>query len=196
MTANACARPIAALVGTVLIALLSVSMAWSFELTSQVQAELEKQKAAIARWAAEAAIVAAVKEQNAKGPLPGMDNATWKTTRRSDPAVKAFQTSAAGQLLRARVESGGGTYNEAFLNGAKGEKVAFVEKTTSYIHAGQAKFDVPYGTGKAWQGKPEFDDSSQTHAIQISVPVLADGKAIGVLVVGVNLTHLEKVAKQ
>ena len=196
MTATAFARPLAALAAAVMTAMLAAPPAWSFEMTAPVQAELDKQKVAIAKWAAEPTIVAAVKEQNSKGPLAGMDNATWKTTRRTDPAVKAFQASPAGQLLRTRVDGGAGTYNEAFLNGAKGEKVAFVEKTTSYIHAGQAKFDVPFGTGKAWQGKPEFDDSSQTHAIQISVPVLADGKPIGVLVVGVNLTHLEKVAKQ
>jgi C4-dicarboxylate-specific signal transduction histidine kinase len=34
------------------------------------------------------------------------------------------------------------------------------------------------------------------YAIQISVPVMAEGKPVGALVVGVNLTHLEKLAKQ
>jgi hypothetical protein len=74
--------------------------------------------------------------------------------------------------------------------------VAFVEKTTSYIHVGSAKFDVPFGTGKSWQGKPEFDESSQTYAVQVAVPILADGKTIGVLVAGINLSHLEKVARK
>jgi hypothetical protein len=150
----------------------------------------------IAGWAADAAVVAAVKEQNVKGPIAGMDNAKWKTTRRSDPIVKELQASAAGQYLKKKVDGSDGTFSEAFLNASRGEKVAFVEKTTSYIHAGQAKFDVPYGAGKAWQGKPEFDESSQTYAIQIAVPVLADGKSIGALVVGVNLTHLEKRTKK
>ena len=71
--------------------------------------------------------------------------------------------------------------------------MAFVEKTSSYIHNGQPKFDVPFSSGKAWQGKPEFDESSQAYAVQVSVPVLAEGKPIGVLVVGVNL---EKVTKK
>jgi hypothetical protein len=87
-------------------------------------------------------------------------------------------------------------FNEAFLNAAQGEKVAFVEKTTSYLHKGQQKFDVPFTTGNAWQGKAEFDESSQTYAIQISVPVMAEGKPVGALVVGVNLTHLEKLAQK
>jgi hypothetical protein len=177
-------------------ALPLASPAGAFEMTPAIQSELDRQKTVIAGWAADPAIVSAVKEQNGKGPIDGMDNAKWKTTRRSDAMIKAFQANPAGQLLKAKVDGGGGTFSEAFLNGAKGEKVAFVEKTTSYIHVGQAKFDVPFTTGKAWQGKHEFDESSQTYAIQVSVPVLADGKPVGALVVGVNLSHLEKVAKK
>ncbi len=191
-------RSLIATSGIAIVVLLAPAqvLAQAFQMTPAVQAELDKQKALIADWAGDAAVVAAVKDQNAKGPMSGMDNAKWKTTRRSDPMVKEFQANAAGQYLKKKVEGSGGAFNEAFLNASKGEKAAFVEKTTSYIHVGQAKFDVPYGTGKPWQGKPEFDESSQTYAVQISVPVLADGKPIGALVVGVNLSHLEKVAKK
>ena len=179
-----------------LMLVATVAHAASFEMTPAVQAELDKQKTVVAAWAADPVIVGAVKEQNAKGPIAGMDNPKWKTTRRSDPVVKELQANAAGQLLKKKIEGSGGAFNEAFLNGSRGEKAAFFEKTSSYIHVGQAKFDVPYTSGKSWQGKAEFDESSQTYAIQISVPVMADGKPIGALVVGVNLSHLEKVAKK
>ena len=182
--------------GLVLAVLLILAgPAGAFDITPAVQTELDKQKAVVATWAADPAVVAAVRAQNGKGPLDGMDNAKWKTVRRSDPTVKAFQENAAARVLKSRVDAGNGAFAEAFLNGAQGEKVAFVDKTTSYIHKGQAKFDVPFGSGKAWQGKPEFDESSQTHAVQVSVPVMDGGKVIGALVVGVNLTHLEKIAK-
>lgn len=167
--------------------------AQTFDMTPAVQAELDRQKVALEKIAADPIIVGAVKEQNAKGLISGMDNAKWKTARRSDPVVKGFQTNPSGQLLRAKLEASAGTYSEAFLSAAQGEKVAFVEKTTSYIHKGSAKFDVPM-TGKNWQGKPEFDESSQTYALQISVPVMDAGKPIGALVVGVNLSHLQKIA--
>ena len=181
----------------VFVALFPVmALAASFEITPAVQAELDRQKQVVAGWAADPVIVNAVREQNAKGPIPGMDNAKWKTTRRSDPVVKQFPANPAGQYLRAKLEASGGAVSEAFLNAAGGEKVAFVEKTTSYIHAGQAKHDVPFTTGRPWQGKPEFDESTQTYAVQISVPVLDGGKPIGSLVVGVNLSHLEKVARK
>jgi hypothetical protein len=166
------------------------------EMTAAIQAELDKQKAIAAAWAASPVIVNAVLEQNRRGPLAGMDNAKWKITRRSDPTVTALQANAAGQFLKTKLNESQGAVSEAFLSAAQGEKVAFVEKTTWYIHRGMPKFDVPFGTGKAWQGQAEFDESSQTYAIQISVPVLTDGKPIGALVVGVNLSYLEKMAKK
>jgi hypothetical protein len=181
---------------TTLVVAPPTALAASFDMTPALQAELDRQKAMVASWAADPVLVAAVREQNGKGPIAEMDSGKWKSTRRSDPLVKAFQANPAGQALRARLEASAGVFTEAFLNAAQGEKAAFAEKTTSYIHKGQAKFDVPFTTGRAWQGKPEFDESSQAYAIQISVPVLDGGKPIGALVVGVSLSHLEKVARK
>ena len=190
-------RGLASIVVITAVALLGASaMAGGFEMTAGVQVELDKQKGIVASWAASPVIVGAVLEQNRKGPIAGMDNAKWKVTRRSDPMVTAFQSNQAGQFLKTKLVESQGAVSEAFLNAARGEKVAFAEKTTSYIHKGAAKFDVPFNTGKAWQGEAEFDESSQTYAIQISVPVLAEGKPIGALVVGVNLSYLEKLAKK
>ena len=180
----------------VVAVIAGVTSAQAFEMTPAVQAELDKQKTTVASWAANPVIVNAVVEQNRKGPIAGMDNAKWKVTRRSDPVVTAFQTNSAGQFLRAKLEESRGAITEAFLSGAQGEKVAFAEKTSWYIHKGMPKFDVPFTTGKAWQGKAEFDESSQTYAIQVSVPVLQEGRPIGALVVGVNLSYLEKVSKK
>ncbi len=180
----------------VVAVIAGATSAQAFEMTPAIQAELDKQKTVVASWAANPVIVNAVVEQNRKGPIAGMDNAKWKVTRRSDPVVTAFQTNAAGQFLRAKLEESRGAITEAFLSGAQSEKVAFAEKTTWYVHKGMPKFDVPFATGKAWQGKAEFDESSQTYAIQISVPVLQEGRPIGVLVVGVNLSYLEKVSKK
>ncbi|MGH7263533.1 MAG: hypothetical protein ACREMB_01605 [Candidatus Rokuibacteriota bacterium] len=185
------------MVATTAMLLMAAGPAWAgFEITPAIQAELDKQTVTAAAWAASPVIVGAVAEQNRKGPIAGMDNAKWKVTRRSDPVVGAFQNSAAGQFLKKRMVESQGAVSELFLSAARGEKVAFVEKTTSYIHKGAAKFDVPFNTGRAWQGPPEFDESTQTYAIQISVPVLADSRAIGALVVGVNLSYLEQLARR
>jgi hypothetical protein len=189
-------RSFKGIVGIAVVGLM-VTLAWAaFEITPAVQKELDRHIEAVKGWAADPVLVKAVLAQNEKGPLAGMDNAKWKTVRRSDELVKGFQTTPAGQFLTTKCTESQGTYSEAFLSGAQGEKVAFYEKTTSYIHKGTPKFDVPVTTGKVWQGQPEFDESSQTHQVQVAVPVLSGGKAVGALVVGVSLTKLEKTVKK
>lgn len=182
---------------TALLLVGMATMAWAaFEVTPAIQKELNRHIEVAKGWAASPVVVKAVLAQNAKGPIAGMDNAKWKTVRRSDELIKGFQRNEAGRFLAQKVAQSNELYSEAFLSAAQGEKVAFFEKTTSYIHRGAPKFDVPFTAGKAWQGKPEFDESSQTHQIQVSVPVLSDGKPVGVLVVGVNLSKIEKAARK
>jgi len=178
------------------LALALAGGAWAAEIAPAVQKEIDRQVEVIKGWAADGAVVQAVLAQNGKGPIPGMDNVKWKSLRRSDALVKEFQSNAAGQYLKRKLADSGESLSEAFLSAARGEKVAFVEKTSSYIHKGQPKFDVPFDSGKVWQGKPEFDESSQTHQVQVAVPVQSGGTPVGVLVVGINVTKLEKLAKR
>ncbi len=173
-----------------------VTFAWAaFEITPALQKDIDQTVETVKGWAAEPAIVSAVAAQNQKGPIAGMDNPRWKTLRRSDALVKEFQSNDAAKLIKQKVDGSQGLYSEAFLSASHGEKVAFVDKTSSYLHQGQPKFDTPFTSGKSWQGQPEFDESSQTYQIQVAVPVLAAGKPVGVLVVGVNLSKLAGAAK-
>lgn len=164
-----------------------------FEITAEMQQQIDAWKKTLADWAKAPAVVASVVEQNKKGPIEGMDNKKWKTLRRRSAEVDAFTTNDAAKDIAAKAKATNGVVSEAFLNGQKGEKVAFLEKTSSYVHAGNPKFDTPFTKLEPWQGKPEFDESSQTFAVQVSVPVLDPKdpkKAIGVLVVGLNLTQM------
>ena len=140
-------------------------------------------------------VLNAVLEQNRKGPIAGVDNAKWKVIRRSDPVVTAFQSGPAGVFLKAKLAESSGAVSEAFLNAAMGEKVAFVEKTTSYLHRGSAKFDAPFASGKAWQGPAEFDESSQTYAIQI-VGAGARGREAGRGARGRREPHVPREGRQ
>ena len=166
-----------------------------FEITPEIQAQIDGYKKEIATWAADAKVVAAVVAQNKKGPIEGMDNKKWKTLRRRSEEVTVFQTNDAAKALESKAKATNGIVSEAFLNAQKGEKVAFLEKTSSYLHDTSSKFTTPFTKKTSWQGTPEFDESTQTYAVQISVPVFdtadKEKKApIGVLVVGLNLTQL------
>jgi hypothetical protein len=157
--------------------------------THQVQDRLDEQKKIITAWAADPVIIGALHAQNQKGPIPGMDNTKWKATPASDPAVQALQKNPAGIWLTQRLAQSNGVFVEAFVCGVKSEKAAFVQKTTSYLHAGTPKFEVPM-TGKVWQGEASVDESTGVSEIQIGVPVVDGGQRIGVLVVGVSTEKL------
>ena len=181
-------------VAALLAALGAAAALGAYEITPAVQKELAHQAEVVKGWAASPVLVKAVLEQNTKGPIPGLDNESWKSVRRSDDVVRHLAENEAGRFLTKKIEESNGLYLRAFLNSAKGEKAAFTEKTISYLHRGSAKFDVPFDTGKTWQGPPELDVITQVHDIQIAAPVLADGKPVGVLVVGINLKKLEQKA--
>jgi hypothetical protein len=187
--------------GLVVIAVVGLvaSAGWAascFEVMEEVQTRISWQVWNADGWAANPVVVEAVLAQNAKGPIPGMDNAKWKTVPESDAIVQGFIKNEAAKFLKAEMANTDGICTGAFLNAAQGEKVAFSDKTGSYIHKGSAKFDVPFAGGKSWQGKPELDDSGKVYEIQISVPVLSNGKPIGVLVVELDGTKLEALSKK
>lgn len=159
-------------------------------ITPEIRAQLDTQIRTVAKWAADPVVVTAVRAQNARGPVPGLTNRKWRSLKPEDPTVLAFQKNAAGLFLTKKLAASGGMFNEAFLCGAQGEKVAFAEKPTTYIHKGEPKFDDPMA-GKTWEGMPEFDKSSRSHAVQIAVPVVDKGKPIGVLVAGVSMKTMK-----
>ena len=165
-----------------------------FKVMEEIQQNITWQVWNANGWAASPIVVDAVLAQNAKGPIPGMDNAKWKTVPENDPIVQGFINNEAGKFLTAEMAGTNGICVSAFLNAAQGEKVAFTDKTGSYIHKGSDKFDVPFNTGKNWQGKPEKEDN--VYIIQISVPVLSEGKPIGALVVDVDGSKLESMVKK
>ena len=187
------------LMGLVVVSLVA-SLAWAgdscFQVMPVVQDQITQKIWLANGWAGSVPVVQAVLTQNQKGPIPGMDNPKWKTVPENDAIVQGFIKNEAGKFLTEEMEKTDGIVTGAFLNAAQGEKVAFTDKTGSYIHKGSAKFDAPFTTGKAWQGQPELDDSGKVYEVQVSVPVLSDGKTIGVLVVEINGTKLEELAKK
>lgn len=167
----------------------------SSRITPQIQLLLDAQKRTIATWAANPRLVSAVRSQNGAGPDPAITPKAWKKAVTGSALLDRFEKNAAGKWLSAKVSASNGLYREAFLSAARGEKVAFVEKPSHYLHARQKKFEVPM-TGRVWQGKPEFDKSSHSHVTQIAVPVVSGGKPIGVLVVGVSMKALRDLSRR
>lgn len=142
----------------------------------------------IVAWAAEPAIVEAVRAHNAALPpeQAALTQEKWRAATVLDPVVRGFTKNPAGVFLKSKKTD---IVTEAFVSDAAGLKVAFIAKTSNWSHKGKDKHDVPM-TGKTWQGPVEVDESSGQQQLQVAVPVLDGGKPIGSLVVGLSVTKL------
>ena len=166
-----------------------VGSAMGAELDAASQIKVDAQIKQIQAWAADPVIVKAVKAHNASVPpdQAAITQEAWKQFSVMDPVVRAFTKNEAALFLKSKR---GEVVSEAFVSGADGLKVAFLSKPTNWSHKGKPKHDEPMA-GKNWQGPVELDESTGLQQVQIAVPVLDEGKAIGSLVVGLSISKLE-----
>jgi hypothetical protein len=155
----------------------------------ELKAKLEARGKALQSWSTDAMIVEAVKAHNAGLPpeFKAMTNEKWKSLSVLDPFVRSFTRNPLGLYLKGKQDA---AISECFVSGADGTKVAFLAKTTSWSHADKDKHKVPM-TGKVWFGPVEVDESTGLQQVQIGVPVLDGGKAIGSVVVGLSVAKLK-----
>lgn len=134
-------------------------------------------------------VVAAVKQYNASQPAEAkaMTQEKWKSLPVLDPFVRGLSKNALAEHLKGKRDP---AWSELFVSGADGTKVALFNKTSSWSHKGKEKHDVPM-QGRTWIGEIEVDASSGMEQIQVGLPVLDGGKAIGSVVVGLAVSKLQ-----
>jgi len=173
----------------ILAALLGTALAE--DITPKMQSGIDAYKKQAATWAADPAIVKAVKEANARGPIPAMGNAKWRELKETDPIVSGFVTSATGQLLTKWMNADAKGINKVVLTGNKSQRVAFTSMPAIYIGKGKPNFDDAFD-GKLWQqGESKPDPSTGIDAVQIAAPVKDGGDVIGVLLVSLTAANLK-----
>jgi hypothetical protein len=176
------------IIACVALCLVVSVVAHSEELTVAQKAKVEAKVKQLSSWSADKKIVDVVRNFNANPPAEtkGMTQEKWTNLNMLSPEVKAFSKNDLANHLRTIKDD---TVSEVFVSGADGTKVAFLSKTTSWSHKGKPKHDVPM-SGKTWIGKPELDESTGLQQVQVGLPVLDNGKPIGSIVVGLNLSKL------
>lgn len=139
--------------------------------------------------AAEPELIKAVAAQNIQlaAEYADMTQIKWSALADLDPLVIALTRNTAARVLKAHRVAG---VSEMFVSDMQGRKVAFLAKSTNWSHEGKPKHEQPM-KGERWQGRVELDESTRLMQVQVSVPVLQDGKPIGSLVIGVELGSLE-----
>lgn len=149
----------------------------------------------VQQLAKQSRFIQAVKKQNNKGisidEIKKRDK-EWINSDESNPLKASMTASSIGKFLKNVVTNNKAKYNEVFLTDAQGANVAAHPITSDYWQGDETKFTAAFAGGKGdiYVGDIEFDGSTQTNAVQISVPVKYNNQAIGVLVMGVKVDHI------
>lgn len=173
--------------------MMSLCLLLSFGTFAQLSTDqktlLDKQIEVVKTWASDAVVVNAVKAQNATPSevYKAMTQDAWKALPVLDSKVRDLSKNAVAEFIKSKKTE---AVSEAFVNAADGTKVALLSKTSSWSHATSGKHKDPMAN-KTWIGEIELDESTGSQQIQVSVPVLDGGKAIGSMVVGFSISKLK-----
>ena len=142
-------------------------------------------------------LISAVREQNAR--KLGMDvilarDTLWLSkTLQSKRELEAplLNSPAARRLLE--LEASQSYFFELFLSDNQGALVAATNRTSDYWQGDEDKWMQAYkqGQGSLYVSDIHYDDSVGFELVQISLPVMYDDMAIGVVTIGVNISDLE-----
>ena len=161
------------------------------DITPKMQTKIDTYKKQAATWAADPAIVKAVKESNAKGPIPMMGNAKWRELKEGDPIVKGLVDNPVGQMITKWMNADAKGINKIVLSGNKSHRVAFTSMPAVYIGKGKPNFDEAI-EGKLWhQGESKPDPSTEIDTVQVAAPVKDGSDVIGVLLVSLTAANLK-----
>ncbi len=143
------------------------------------------------KWGENPVIVGAVKAQNAKGmtlnEIKAFDERWVNTPGIADFMSPYLENDCAKELQK--LKEGAPYFAEIFVTDNQGGLVAATDKTSDYWQGDEAKFTECFRgeEGVLYISDVEFDESTQTYSVQVSVPVRDEGKVIGVLVIGIDV---------
>jgi len=184
------------------IAIFGLILAFtSSPLTAQEDAARAHMDTDAAAWVGNAVLVAGIKAQNAlhasidSSEIDAKDK-SWRAEVKNGggamtASVLANDVSAFLQEVR---DNSGGLYTEIFVMDNKGLNVGQSDLTSDYWQGDEAKWQQTYGVGAGaiHVGEVEFDESSQSYQVQVSVSISdpATGELIGAVTIGMNAEAL------
>jgi len=152
------------------------------------KALLRRHARRIEEWANASALGEAVEAQNRKkrtlekiqqidaawtagGDLGGLDRELLENA--CAKALDSFMTATTG-------------FREGFVMDDLGALVCMTQRTSDYWQGDEAKWQRSFdeGRGGVYVGAPAWDESANSMLVQISVPIMSDGRAVGALTVG------------
>jgi hypothetical protein len=112
------------------------------------------------------------------------ENNTRAQSLLKNPCAKRLQALAAARP----------GYREAFVMDNQGALVCMTRKTSDYWQGDEDKWTKGFaeGRGSVFVSEPALDESTGVKLIHVSVPFMEEGKAIGVLTVGIDHAALQR----
>ena len=162
---------------TLFITLISFTSVHAGGITPDLQVKLDLYKVKLSEWAKDPVIVKAVIQAN--NSKAKMDNKMWKPLASSDSKVKSFLSNPAGMKLADWQTDK--SLGKLFLRDKKGNFVAGSKKPAIFNIANRPAFTKAI-RGKVWNStKVKADPTTKLSSIQLSIPVIDNGKEIGIL---------------
>lgn len=148
-------------------------------------------KSTLSSYGKDSVIVSAVEKQNAKNVSLNQIKKTdeeWMATIGMNDFMNGLLNNECAKKLKS-IQNKYGFIIEVFVMDNKGANVAMTDKTSDYWQGDEDKFIKSYNAGKGaiHYGDEEFDESTQSYLVQVSVPVISNGKAIGAITFGIDL---------
>jgi hypothetical protein len=158
-------------------------------------------KTKVSAWLNNAAVIEAVKAQNAKNASMGQSDIDrldkdWRAEVKGGGGTlteTVLSNALSAYLKKVKAESQG-LFTEIFVMDNKGLNVGQSDVTSDFWQGDEAKWQKTFKVGPQAMhiDKVTKDESTQTLQSQLSVPVIdpASGQVIGAVTVGVNVEQL------
>ena len=166
------------------------------KLDAELKAQVEARISVVERWASDPILVQAVREAN-RSPR-SMDeieavNREWEAATGVTEFMRSLIENTAARRLK-ELRSSNPEIQEAFLTDALGANVAITNKTSDFYQGDEVQYLEAFNQGKGGVhiGELSLDESIHSYSIHLGVPVLDQGKPIGVLLAAVNVEKLKR----
>jgi hypothetical protein len=152
------------------------------------KALLRRHARRIAEWANAGALGEAVAAQNRqKRTLEKIRqiDATWTAGGELEGLDRELLENACAKALDSFMTATTG-FKEGFVMDDLGALVCMTQRTSDYWQGDEAKWQRSFdeGRGAVYVGAPTWDKSADSMLVQISAPIMRNGRAVGALTVG------------
>lgn len=183
-------RSVVAFIAAILfIACATFAQAPKSALSPSETAALQKAVTVIETWGHDPALIREVTAQNAHRMTMAEINAidkAWMAGGEADRVAKLLSNACATRLKS--LVSTNPAFNESFVMDDQGANVCMSDRTSDFWQGDEAKWQKSFNESKGatFVDQPKYDVSAKAILVQVSVPVMSNGAAIGAITVGIN----------